>query len=495
MLENRRIYPSAVPKKRKKVSNSTNFTTSLPKIIDTTKYVQLSSKSTPKLTQKSISSTTSKIIKTTSKPPTSEPTQVLLMTSYRSGSTFLGQVFNQHPEVFYFFEPLVALDERDNIGEKYQKRRNITTAFERAEQDCTDVRAKLELIHKLLSCKLPKWTWATKTVFGNGLMDYDHPTSLTKFISNPDNKYQPRTIKGSCAGTGFCFRQKTLKLCKPPFCNISGTDHWKHEHLCNKNCPGVNVEKSTDFCENSKSRVAKIIRFCDGTKLAPLLDSSKSVFLPNLFIIFQVRDPRGIYFSRLVRGLQQKHIGQTPEVVMASMKITCRGLVDNFKAFKMFGVDRSMIVRYEDLAYYPSDYAKKLHELASKLQVHKDLLSRFKKRVVVDLGLMKHNLKTCKILHFLKPRVFLFSWIEENTHSQSKDPYGTQRDSSKTAEHWRELDQNNFYIKTHMLQDVLQVQEYCSEMMDIYGYKKIESLDEIRNMNDTLVEKNKNIQF
>ena len=46
-----------------------------------------------------------------------------------------------------------------------------------------------------------------------------------------------------------------------------------------------------------------------------------------------------------------------------------------------------------------------------------------------------------------------------------------------------------------MLQDVLQVQEYCSEMMDIYGYKKIESLEEIRNMNDTLVEKNKNIQF
>ena len=89
----------------------------------------------------------------------------------------------------------------------------------------------------------------------------------------------------------------------------------------------------------------------------------------------------------------------------------------------------------------------------------------------------------------------LFSWIEENTHSQSKDPYGTQRDSSKTAEHWRELGQNNFYIKSHMLQDVLQVQEYCSEMMDIYGYKKIANSDEINNINDSLVKNNDNIQF
>ena len=28
-------------------------------------------------------------------------TQVLLMTSFRSGSTFMGQIFNQHPDVFY----------------------------------------------------------------------------------------------------------------------------------------------------------------------------------------------------------------------------------------------------------------------------------------------------------------------------------------------------------------------------------------------------------
>ena len=31
---------------------------------------------------------------------------VVILTYYRSGSSFLGQIFNQHPEVFYHFEPL-----------------------------------------------------------------------------------------------------------------------------------------------------------------------------------------------------------------------------------------------------------------------------------------------------------------------------------------------------------------------------------------------------
>ena len=30
----------------------------------------------------------------------------VLLTYYRSGSSFLGQLFNQHPDVFYHFEPL-----------------------------------------------------------------------------------------------------------------------------------------------------------------------------------------------------------------------------------------------------------------------------------------------------------------------------------------------------------------------------------------------------
>ena len=33
---------------------------------------------------------------------------IVIISSYRTGSTFLGEIFNHHPKVFYHFEPLAA---------------------------------------------------------------------------------------------------------------------------------------------------------------------------------------------------------------------------------------------------------------------------------------------------------------------------------------------------------------------------------------------------
>ena len=41
---------------------------------------------------------------------TSKPTAVIIVTAKRSGSSFVGELFNQHPDVFYVYEPLWALD-------------------------------------------------------------------------------------------------------------------------------------------------------------------------------------------------------------------------------------------------------------------------------------------------------------------------------------------------------------------------------------------------
>lgn len=41
-------------------------------------------------------------------PPTPQPKikLVIIVAGYRTGSTFVGEFFNQHPDVFYIFEPL-----------------------------------------------------------------------------------------------------------------------------------------------------------------------------------------------------------------------------------------------------------------------------------------------------------------------------------------------------------------------------------------------------
>ena len=39
-------------------------------------------------------------------------TKVLLITAHRSGSTFLGELFNQNEKAFYLFEPLAAIQSK-----------------------------------------------------------------------------------------------------------------------------------------------------------------------------------------------------------------------------------------------------------------------------------------------------------------------------------------------------------------------------------------------
>ena len=39
---------------------------------------------------------------------TTERTNVLIIVHGRTGSSFLGQIFNNHPEVFYIYEPLIT---------------------------------------------------------------------------------------------------------------------------------------------------------------------------------------------------------------------------------------------------------------------------------------------------------------------------------------------------------------------------------------------------
>ena len=50
----------------------------------------------------------------------SNMTKVLLLASHRSGSTFLGEIFNQNSEAFYLFEPLGAIQ-----AKAYHKSRSL----------------------------------------------------------------------------------------------------------------------------------------------------------------------------------------------------------------------------------------------------------------------------------------------------------------------------------------------------------------------------------
>ena len=62
---------------------------------------------------------------------------VILLTYYRSGSSFLGQLFNQHPDVFYQFEPLFPYSRDCSIP-----------AFKEE---------KIKVMEQVLKCDMPNW--------------------------------------------------------------------------------------------------------------------------------------------------------------------------------------------------------------------------------------------------------------------------------------------------------------------------------------------------
>ena len=44
-------------------------------------------------------------------------TKLILLTYMRSGSSFAGEIFNNHPEVFYVYEPLWATEQYYKNGQ------------------------------------------------------------------------------------------------------------------------------------------------------------------------------------------------------------------------------------------------------------------------------------------------------------------------------------------------------------------------------------------
>ena len=71
---------------------------------------------------------------------------VVLLTYYRSGSSFLGQILNQHPDVFYHFEPLYPFTRDCSTGSNGND--GSTPAFKKE---------KVEIIENMLRCDMPNW--------------------------------------------------------------------------------------------------------------------------------------------------------------------------------------------------------------------------------------------------------------------------------------------------------------------------------------------------
>ncbi|XP_060693614.1 carbohydrate sulfotransferase 6 isoform X2 [Hemiscyllium ocellatum] len=169
---------------------------------------------------------------------------ILILSSWRSGSSFVGQIFSQHPDVFYLMEP--AWHVWVNM---YQ---NNAKVLQMAVRD---------LIRSTFLCDM--------SVFNAYMGENKRVSDLFQW-------------------------EVSRALCSPPTCDYYKRTDLSNDETCKKHCNMSKFFKMEEACKTYNYIVVKEVRFFELMPLFPLLVDPSL----NLKIIHLVRDPRAVMKSR-----------------------------------------------------------------------------------------------------------------------------------------------------------------------------------------------------
>ncbi|XP_033112297.1 carbohydrate sulfotransferase 1-like isoform X2 [Anneissia japonica] len=230
-------------------------------------------------------------------------TNVILLASWRSGSSLTGQFFNQHEEVFYLFEPLKFL------GVQRVDQQKAATALKHM------FRCEFDNMHH----------WAERTS-----ADILHRISSKSLISPT--------------------------LC--PSINTDSIGPASENRWMIKKCPPLVGKKVSEICRSYRHKFIKVIRIANVTSLEELLKDTSL----NVKIIHLVRDPRALYYSRLDAN---KNRPPDRSMKLYDIVYTCKstdGIMQLAEMSPTWMKGKYHIVRYEDIAMQPLKAAQEMYK-------------------------------------------------------------------------------------------------------------------------------------
>ncbi|XP_053563712.1 carbohydrate sulfotransferase 7 [Bombina bombina] len=338
-------------------------------------------------------------------------THIYLHATWRTGSSFIGEIFNQHPQVFYLYEPAWHMWQSLYPG------------------DAESLQGALrDLLASLFRCDFSVL----------------------------------RLYAASNLSTAGVFGSRSNKvMCSAPLCS-AGKPRERvglvESGDCEKRCPGRPLWELEKECRRYPVMVIKDVRLLDMSVLRPLLQDPAL----NLHIVQLFRDPRAVHNSRLrskrsllreslqvlrsrarggdsaARAIQQKqlHRGGTDYLLSGAMEIICQAWLRDLLLLRRGNTppwlnQRYLRLRYEDIVLRPQEELRRLLRfsgLSAKVELEE----------------------------------FVMNMTRGSGYSSERPFEVSARDAREALAAWRERLSR---------EQVHKVEEACGEAMTVLGYK------------------------
>lgn len=356
--------------------------------------------------------------------------RILLVTYFRSGSSFLGDLLQSTPRTFYSFEPLHFMTSGYRISSE-----RIEEAF--------------LVLNKLFSCSFPELSFYIKWALN---ADHRFLFKWNNFLWNSCQShrrlcYNPSFLKAICLKasvhlmkvTRLHMNQVSDFIDRQDHKVLSSTKQISTPHSISEIDARPRTSTKSHEHENLFDNTSVINQVLTTKETNEGIDGETSELLNNhLKVVLLVRDPRGIFSSRKSLYWCKNDSCLDPSVICQEMEQD----VIEFDRLHSQEPNRFTLVRYEDLSLNPEKEAVRLFQRL-RLPFSPERLGQF-----------------------LRSHTSLPSSSLSKKRNRDVNPYSTQRDSRSTALEWM-----NKLTK----EEVSSVQKSCSGVMLKLGYKLLPS--------------------
>lgn len=351
---------------------------------------------------------------------------VYVLTTWRSGSSFFGELFNQNPGVFFLYEPMWHIWQKLYPGD--------ALSLQGAERDMLSALYRCDFsVFQLYNTQVGK-NITTLDVFGA-----------------PLNKV----------------------ICSYPLCSFYRKDvvGMVDEKVCKK-CPLQSLEALEEQCLKYDTIVIKGVRVLDINVLAPLMEDPSL----DLKVVHLVRDPRAMANSRIrsKHGLIRENLQ-----VMRSRNSRMRRvpmLDPNHKANRKDISDYQAIGAMEVICEHMSKTLKTALSSPSWLK-GKYVMVRYEDLVENPVRTLKSVYQFVNLTASRDMEAFVVNMT--SGHSNSAKPFQvSSRNATLAASTWRTV---------LTLQQIRQVEDYCRHVMSVLGYIRVRTLWEAKDLSKSLL--------